>query len=471
MVRSCSMLLCWLVFALISPAQKFPTLYTFTGGADGGSPGVPLVQGLDASFYGTTEYGGDYVYGGSVFGITRGGKETTLFSFDDTNGRGMFDSGRDFGGLVQAVDGYLYGTAPGGGADMSCDYGSGCGTLYKIDTAGTFTTLYNFNGINGSGPGLLIEADGYIYGATGSGGGSPACFQGCGTLFRFNPTGVLTTLHDFMGTDGGQPVGLILASDGNFYGTTVSGGTNGDGTVFRMTPGGEITTLHNFDGSDGASPYGGVIQALDGNFYGTTLGGGTDNDGTVFKMIPVGTLTTLHNFDGSDGGWVYGGLVQGTDGNFYGTTTIGGSAGLGTIYQINSSGTFTTIYNMTSEACTPWVGLLQGTDGNFYGTTLGGGTGNGTVFRFSMGLGPFVTTLPTSGAPGETIIILGTELRGITGVSFNGVPASFTVRRPSEILAVVPSGATTGKVQVTTAGGVLLSNVPFQIKIAATRDE
>ncbi|MGA2736622.1 MAG: choice-of-anchor tandem repeat GloVer-containing protein [Bryobacteraceae bacterium] len=466
-----TILLCYVVLAVISPAQTFKTLYTFTGGADGESPGVPLVQGLDGSFYGTTEYAGDYIYGGSVFGITREGVETTLFSFDYTDGRGMFDSGLDFGGLVQAVDGYLYGATPGGGANTGCDFGSGCGTIYKIDPAGTLTTLYNFDGTEGNGPGWLMQAlDGYIYGAAGGGGPSNACFGGCGTLFKFSTSGVLTTLHYFMGTDGGQPVGVIQASDGNFYGTTVAGGANGDGTVFRMTPEGGITTLHSFDGSDGSSPFGGVIQALDGNFYGTTMSGGANNDGSVFKITPGGALTTLHSFDGSDGGWVYGGLVQATDGNFYGTTGNGGAAGLGTIYQIDSQGVFTTIYNMGANGYLPMVGLLQATDGSFYGTTRGaiageGGTGtsNGTIFVLSMGLDRFVKTLPHASTVGSTVKILGTNLTGATNVTFNGIAATFSVLRPSLMAATVPAGATTGSVQVTTSGATLLSNIPFRV--------
>ncbi len=465
------MFLCCVPLAAVLPAQNFATLYTFTGGADGESPGVPMVQGLDGNFYGTTEYAGDYIYGGSVFGITRSGVERTLFSFDLTDGRGMFDTGLDEGSIVQATDGYLYGATPGGGSSPNCGL-SGCGTIYKINPAGTLTTLYNFGESDGAGVGWLMQApDGYLYGVTGGGGSGSACFGGCGTVFKFSTAGVLTTLHDFVGTDGGQPIGVILARDGYFYGTTVGGGSSGNGTIFRMTPQGEITTLHNFDSADGSGPYSGVIQALDGNFYGATITGGSANCGTVYRMTPDGTLTTLYNFDGSDGCWAVGGLVQATDGKFYGTAEIGGTANLGTIYQIDSSGAFRTVHNMGHGGYSPWAGLLQGTDGDFYGTTRGavageGGTGssNGTIFRLSMGLGPFVKTMPTAGQPGETIIILGTDLAATTAVSFNGVAANFTVLRPSEILAVVPTGATTGQVKVTSAGGVLSSNVPFQVQ-------
>jgi len=188
--------------------------------------------------------------------------------------------------------------------------------------------------------------------------------------------------------DGAWPyAGLVQASDGNFYGTTTGGGANGAGTVFKVTPAGRLTTLYNFcyqgyPCSDGGDPYAGLIQATDGNFYGTTLGGGASGDGTVFKITPSGTLTTLYNFGGADGAVPYGGLIQATDGNFYGTTSGGGASGDGSVFKITPSGTLTTLHSFAdSDGASP-DGLVQATDGNFYGTTYGGGAyGDGTVFR------------------------------------------------------------------------------------------
>ena len=150
-------------------------------------------------------------------------------------------------------------------------------------------------------------------------------------LFRITPSGTLTTLHSFHLMDGADPAGLVQAADGNFYGTTYSGGSSNSncnpgtcGTVFKMTSAGTLTTLHSFDYTDAPNPTAALIQASDGNFYGTTGGGGNCTTfaggcGTVFKITSTGTLTTLHNFEKTDGALPTG-LVQHTNGTFYGPT-------------------------------------------------------------------------------------------------------------------------------------------------------
>jgi hypothetical protein len=241
-----------------------------------------------------------------------------------------------------------------------------------------------------------------------------------------------------------------------------------------------LTTLHSFDGTDGAGPAG-LVQGANGNFYGTTIGGGTggnaDNppSGTVFEITPSGTLTTLFNFDNlnneSPGGPMVGALVQGSDGNFYGLTVEGGSgsgcgtAGCGTLFRMTPSGTLTVVYSVPGPPANglPDAGLIQGTNGNFYGATNGGGLDYGTIYSLSLGLSPFVETQPASGALGAAVSILGTSLTGATRVTFNGTAASFTVVSSSEITTTVPSGATTGEVKVVTPGGTLSSNVSFQV--------
>ena len=269
-----------------------------------------------------------------------------------------------------------------------------------------------------------------------------------------------------------------------YYGTTAGGEANGDGTVFKITPSGTLTTLYNFCSqsgcADGSEPEGALIQATDGDLYGTTAAGGPNNQGTVFKITPCGTLTTLHTFCSqgypcTDGADPEGALVQATDGNFYGTTIVGGAynPGAGTIFQITPAGTLTTLYDFCSQTlCTdgakPWAGLVQATNGTFYGTAEYGGTGGvyhdlGTIFSLSVGLGPFVKTLPACGEVGSPVKILGTNLTGATSITFNGTPATFTVVRPSEITTTVPVGATTGTVQVVTPSGTLSSNVPFRV--------
>jgi uncharacterized repeat protein (TIGR03803 family) len=460
--------------ATSSPAQTFTTLASFDG--NGANPQASLVQGLDGNFYGTTA-GGQ----GTVFKITPGGTLTTLHTLDDVGNPPIYVYAQ--AGLVLATDGNFYGTTPSGGNLSLCrpffSPPQGCGTVFKITPSGTLTTLHSFDVTDGAKPsaGLVQATDGNFYGTTIS-GGATTCNDGygCGTVFKITPGGTLTTLHSFDGgTDGAFPyAALVQATDGNFYGTAIAGGANGAGTVFKITPGGTLTTLYSFcsqtNCTDGAEPYG-LVQATDGNFYGTTYYGGADFDGTVFQITPGGTLTTLHSFGFTDGSYPWAGLVQATDGNFYGTTYDGGAHGDGTVFQITPGGTLTTLHSFDfTDGANPYAALVQATDGSFYGTTTGGGHPGcgpcgpyGTVFSLSVGLVPFVETLPTSGQVGATVMILGTDLTGATSVTFNGIAAAFTVVSGSEITTTVPSGAATGKVEVTTPQGTLISNVNFRV--------
>jgi len=463
---------------IASSAQTFTSLVSFDV-ANGSAPYyTTLVQGFDGNFYGTTSQGGTGNYG-TVFRITPAGTLTTLHSFDDTDG----DDPLEGPGMVQGSDGSFYGTAAEGGT-----YGGG--TVFKMTAGGTLTTLYNFcsqtNCADGAGPvaGLLQSTDGNFYGTAAVAGA-----YGGGTVFKITAGGTLTTLYNFCSqancADGIYPVGLMQGTNGDFYGTTNYGGntacTSGCGTIFEITPTGALTTLHSFDGTDGAFPNW-LIQATDGNFYGTTSSGGANNEcsggcGTVFKLTPGGTLTTLYNFCSqascNDGVTPGAGLVQAADGNFYGTTYGGGDSGWGTLFRIAPSGILTTLYNFCAQSnCNDGAqpeGLVQGTDGSFYGTTDAGGTsgecsnGCGTVYSLSAGLRPFVETQPTSGKVGKAVIILGSMLTGTTSVSFNGIAATFTVAKSTEIKTIVPTGATTGKVEVTTPTKTLKSNVAFRV--------
>jgi uncharacterized repeat protein (TIGR03803 family) len=201
--------------------------------------------------------------------------------------------------------------------------------------------------------------------------------------------------------------------------------------------------------------------------FGVTPAGGLNNnsEGTVFKITPSGALTTLHSFCTEtgcpDGQVPLGGLILASDGNFYGTT----SGGFGTIYQITPRGALTTLAAFdNTNGSGPYAAPVQGTNGDFYGTTNGGGAhGYGTVYRLSTGLAPFVKTVPTSGKVGAAVKILGNDLTGATSVSFNGTAAAFTVVSSAEITTTVPSGATTGPVQVVTPTATLTSNVAFDV--------
>ena len=325
------------VFKITSAGMR-TTLAEFGSNGTGSNGQTPLaarVQGDDGNFYGSTQYGGTSGYG-TIFKVTPAGVRTTLVNFtsNGTTNKGAYPQSE----LVQSSDGNLYGTTTGGGA-------AGYGSVFKMTPGGVLTTLVEFtgNGIlnKGSYPqGALVQAsDSDFYGTTSSGGSGNN-----GTIFKMTPTGVLTTLFEFPQVGqfgiGAVPSGtLIQGSDGNLYGTTQYGGPTGNGTVFKMTPAGVVTTLVQFSGNGatnkGANPATGVILGSDGNYYGTTSAGGTDGLGTIFMMTPDGTLTTLMNLThGPNLGKAQAyRLAQGSDGNLYGTTS-GGDTGGGNVYKL-----------------------------------------------------------------------------------------------------------------------------------------
>jgi uncharacterized repeat protein (TIGR03803 family) len=337
--------------------------------------------------------------------------------------------------MIQGSDGNFYGTT-GPYGDVSG------GTMFKLTPTGTLTTLHSFcplkdpnsgDCLDGDGPvGLIEGSDGNFYGTAGIGGTNFERGGGtAGTAYMITPSGAFTTLYSFCAQvdpstgnclDGENPDGIIEGSDGNFYGTTFSGGLNAfggarpAGTVFMMTPSGVLTTLYSFCSQqdlstgtclDGEEP-GGLIEGSDGNFYGITAVGGqfgsiTLSGGTVFKLTPSGTFTTLHSFcseeDPSTGNCIDGngpaGVIEGSDGNFYGTTDGGGAYSEGTVFKLTPSGTLTTFYSFCSQGDSsthdcldgagPSAGVIEGSDGNFYGTTQAGGesgseNGAGTAF-------------------------------------------------------------------------------------------
>lgn len=431
-------------------------------------------------------------------------------------------------GLMQATTGDMYGTTQAGGPNSS--FGNSFGSVFEIILPNDkMTSLYGFPIANGSADevtaGLIQATNGELYGATGDGGtyGGGSVFKmhasdkptTAATIYSFCPIpssygGCGTLAGNISSYDGYGPVaGLIQATSGTVYGTTEVGGINGGGTVFKITTGGKWTVLYRFcsqiNGSgtctDGANPSSVLVQATNGNLYGTTAEGGNGafcpvfyGCGTIFEITPAGTLSTFYNFcslsgcaDGNIGGNLQtptAALIQASDGNFYGTTPYGGnyyggpsgdcgfSYGCGTIFQITPAGTLTTLYDFCSlSGCTdggePAAGLIQDTNGTFFGTTsVGNGTVLGTVYSLSTGLGPFIETLPRSGKVGTAVNILGTNLTGATGVTFNGTEAAFAVASSAEITTSVPMDATSGYVTVTTPSGTLTTNVPFLLSTA-----
>jgi uncharacterized repeat protein (TIGR03803 family) len=465
-----------------SQTVTFSTLVNLDG-TDGTQPWI-TVQATNGYLYGTTATGGSGMGrgGGTVFKMSPSGVLTTLYSFCVQQ---SCPDGYSPDGLLQANDGDLYGITAFGGANGIGEIG---GTFFKITLAGELTTLYSFcsqaDCADGENPtGLVRGANGNFYGTT--------LFKGAnnyGTVFEITPAGLLTTLHAFAGPEGAGPIGLIQANDGNFYGMTESGGANDWGAIYKITPSGTLTTLYSFCSQtgcpDGDTPLAALVQGNDGNLYGTTQYGGAsakciDRCGTVFKVSLAGDLTTLYSFclqaNCPDGNTPLAALVQGNDGNLYGTTLYGGAVnrtcgytGCGTAFEVTTAGELTTLHTFCIKAACPDgsdpIALIQDTNGKLFGGTAGGGTdGDGTIFGLAVGLSPFVKTLPTSGKVGANVTIVGNDLTGTTAVSFHGTAATFAIVSGSEITAVVPSGATTGPVAVTTPGGALTSNVSFRI--------
>ena len=455
-----SFLLLSVLEANAARAQTVTIIANLTN-ATGTSPDyAALVQGIDGNFYGTAQDNGPLGSGGSVFKVTPEGTVMAITGFETQN------SSTPAGGLLEDQEGNFFGTLSQSGSTAKME-----GAVFKITPSGTLTYLLTFNNNNGADPQctLVRAIDQNLYGTATLGdpvddglGGA----NGDGVVFRLGGTPSFQILHVFSGsaTDGSQPAaGLLQASDGNFYGTTQYGGANNDGTVFRITAEGVFTLLHSFDGSDGNTPTGALLQADGGELYGTTSGvehGG----GSIFKITLTGEFTLLYHFPSHSKGDPFSGLIQATDGNFYGTTTYGGEFGGGTIFSMTPGGTITTIYNFDRfDADQPVAALLQATDGNLYGTTYLGGPAGGVVFQVATGLSPFVLTIPALGAASTEVTILGNDLTGTTEVSFNGTPAAFTVESPTYIRAIVPVGASRGKVTVTTPSGTLSSNKNFLV--------
>ncbi len=321
-----------------NPQGSFTTLADFDGSANGAQPlyGYPIALS-GGNNYGMTNAGGAYDQG-AVFQFNADGTVTILYTFcSQVN---CTDGAEPFSGPL-VVGGNIYGTTYWGGLN-------GRGTIFELTPAGQLSTLYSFcsqPGCTDGGSPIagLVQVGGNFYGTTQLGGANNA-----GTVFEITPAGQMTTLYSFCPqagcADGAIPwAGLVQATNGNLYGTTSQGGTNGAGTVFEITPTGQMTTLYSFCSqagcADGAVPYAGLVQATNGNLYGTTVDGGVNGDfGTVFEITPAGQLTTLHGFAYTDGAFPYAGLIQASDGNLYGTTLDGGANGYGTAFGITPAG-------------------------------------------------------------------------------------------------------------------------------------
>ncbi len=319
--------------ALTWAASTTKLIYSFAGGGDGEYTDTELVMDRDGNLYGTSVQGGIYG-GGTVFQVTPAGVHTVLYNFT-----GGADGGEPYKGVTLDAQGNLYGTAVTGGGG-SCE--GGCGVVFKLKNDGgiwTQSVIHSFTGDNdGSGPGSPMSFDkrGNLYGTTPTGGS-----QGQGVVYQLRPNGSagwqLQVIHTFTGgaDGGGGGAGrLLIDAGGNLFGVCTVGGANGFGNVFKLsqTQGKwRLSTLYSFqDQPDGALPYGGVVFDKSGNLYGTTYYAGANDVGTVYKLTHNGatwTESVLYSFKGgTDGASPISSLVADASGNFYGTTSDGGAA-------------------------------------------------------------------------------------------------------------------------------------------------
>jgi uncharacterized repeat protein (TIGR03803 family) len=447
----------FLAATIVSPAQTFTTLAYFT---DGTMVDSSLVQGRDGNFYGTSNDGGTGGYG-TVFKITTTGTLTTLYTF--CSQPNCADGSYPNGALALGTDGNFYGTTAFGGAND-------IGVVFKITPAGTYTVLHNFQGSDGSYPaaGLVLASDGNFYGTASEGGAN--CVYGCGTVFKITPAGALTTLHSFNEADGLNPaVPLIQGSDGSLYGAATWGGAYqsydcppGCGTLFKITTAGTFTLLHSFDWNDGARIVVPLAQDSNGAYYGSASYGGDVNFygcsngcGTLFKVSPDGTFAVVHKYAQGDFPGAPYGFTMASDGYLYGDSDL--------VWKFIPPTSFTTLYNFGGQWA-PMTALTQGTRGLFYGSYFYEIYSPLAIYSLDLGLSPYAAFVVPAGKVGQTAQILGQGLTGTTSVTFNGVAAEkFTVVSDTYMTAVVPSGATTGVVVVTTPTGTLTSIQNFRI--------
>ena len=352
-------------------------LHSFSAPTEGSFPKAGLTDAENGLYYGVAELGASNGFG-SVYRIDEDGNFEVMQMMDYTD-----DGSNPVGNLALLENGDLLGvTASGGSNDF--------GTIFSITGSGSLTKIHDFSlPIEGSTP-CDIQTEGTeFYGVTESGG-----LFNDGALFKAQLSGERSKIFDFNGSIHGQTPnpGLIEVNEGQYFGTARFGGEFGAGTVFSYTDAGDFELLHSFDGDMGGQfPYSGLLAHSDGNFYGTTLSGGNNGDGILYRITSDGIFEKLHDFFSFfDGGSTQGLLTEGPDGLIYGVASVGGSFNGGTLYQYTpESGSLTTVHHLqiSSDGSSPIGGLLAHSDGNLYGTTSDGGPIVGTLFRFNIATG------------------------------------------------------------------------------------
>jgi uncharacterized repeat protein (TIGR03803 family) len=393
-----SLLTILLALGGFATAQQEKVILNFEHTVEGGqNPTQGLVIDSNGNLYGTTSGNGENGVG-IVFELMpqKNGKwvEKRLYQLHNnrfaTNSCLIFDSA-----------GNLYTNVEVAGA-----YRAGEVLKLTPATTGEWTAivLHTFNRTDGLNPigCLTFDSAGNLYGATAGGGA-----HGGGTVFELTPmTGgywTETILHNFkrIESDGGYPNGsLVFDSAGNLYGTTRGGTLTDYGCVFKLSPsdsgsGWSETVLHTFTnkGTSGYYPYAGLIVDSWGILYGTTFSGGADGQGTVFALSPGYGFWTLHSFNGLDGSGPWAALAMDSKGNLYGTTASGGFYGWGSVFELTTTRDGLTYWLLHSfdwssyDGATPVASVVLDASGNLYGTTEYGGDSmgdyDGTVFEIS----------------------------------------------------------------------------------------
>lgn len=436
-------LLCLAAAAALANAQELNILYSFGGtNTDETLPVGTLTETAPGQFIGES--------GSVVFQITNGGVYTALATFN-TDTQGFVTAGQ----LFPATNGFFYGTNISGTNGFK-------GSLYATSTTGKLKILLPNTGQAST---LMEAVDGNLYGVNQD----PT--TGDYWLFRMSLSGTITNLYD-MGPNGYTIAALYQASDGYLYGMT-TGQNDSPGVLFRASTSGHFRILHTFP--NGMGGLGGLTQASNGLLYGVAVAPPpyAPCPGIGAYIFSLSLSGTFRKFPGNwTGCSVYGGingpstgLVEGSDGNLYGATGGGGGFSMGSVFRVNLEGTsFFNLLNFdlgngAGPAGYGGYALVQGSDGYLYGMAEGGGAyDGGTIYQLGINAPPPLPTVrlfaPASGAPGTAVRISGSHLIGVTGVSFNGVPAtSISSRGDYFVVAVVPPGATTGPITVTTPNG------------------
>jgi uncharacterized repeat protein (TIGR03803 family) len=453
--------------AVPAQAQTPTVLHTFPLAlTDACKPEGNIVQGRDGNMYGDGAVCGANG-GGAVYKISPAGAESVFYSFPQqwTNCGGA--------GLTLGSDGNFYGTCIAGNP------ATGLGSIFRLTPAGVFTDLHDFTGVNGDSLPVyppIQASDGNFYGVSGNE------VQICGNVYRMTPAGVYTNLHTFSGSDC-HPSNLVQASDGNLYGTLADCAVvSTDGCVYRISTAGVFKEIHDFALTTGEVPCTGLIQGKDGKLYGATNSGAANGWGNIYKLTTAGVATDLHDFNNAtDAACVNNAgppvnMLQVADGTFYGVNPAYGLYG-GSIYKLTSANVFSAwMFPSTDvDGNSPSSTLIQNTNGLVYGTTPAGGFippncpqgCQGTFFSVATGDKPFVSLEPTekTGNVGASVGMFGQGFTSASVVKFGGVAATSVTRSGTTYLtAVVPAGAHTGAVTVTTGTTTLTSPQTYNVK-------